>query len=80
MSFADLVSETVRRALDEQGDDSEQLYERILNPFEKELIRQVFEQTRRVRTRTAQRLGINRNTLHRKMADYELDDNETTSE
>ncbi|MDO4557373.1 MAG: helix-turn-helix domain-containing protein [Planctomycetia bacterium] len=80
MTFAEMVTETVKRALTELGEDSGQLCERVLDPFEKELIRQVFEQTRRVRIRTAERLGINRNTLHRKMVDYAIDENEQTLE
>ena len=73
MTFDEMVVETVRRGLTELDDGAELLYQRLLDPFERELIRQVFEETRRVRTLTAQRLGINRNTLHRKLNDYGIE-------
>jgi DNA-binding protein Fis len=39
---------------------------------ERELILQVLRQTQGVQTRTALRLGINRNTLHKKIEDHGL--------
>jgi DNA-binding protein Fis len=50
----------------------EPLVERIVNPVERELIVQVMEACRN-KSKAAERLGINRNTLHRKLKDYGLE-------
>jgi DNA-binding protein Fis len=43
---------------------------------EKELISQVLQLCNNVQTKAAGRLGINRNTLHKKLKDYGLDEGE----
>jgi DNA-binding NtrC family response regulator len=65
---ADLVS----RKLAEIGDDSTDAWNHVVNFVERELILQVLRQTQGVQTRTALRLGINRNTLHKKIEDHGL--------
>lgn len=65
---ADLVS----RKLSEIGDDSTDAWNHVINFVERELILQVLRQTQGVQTRTALRLGINRNTLHKKIEDHNL--------
>jgi DNA-binding NtrC family response regulator len=50
----------------------DKLYPRIVDPLEKELLRQVM-QSCRSKTKAAERLGINRNTLHKKLKDLGLD-------
>ena len=50
----------------------EKLYSRIVDPLEKELFVQVM-QSCKSKTKAAERLGINRNTLHKKLKDYGLD-------
>ncbi len=65
---ADLVS----RKLAEIGDDSTDAWNHVINFVERELILQVLRQTQGVQTRTALRLGINRNTLHKKIEDHNL--------
>ena len=47
-------------------------HERVLAEVERELIRQTLEACQGTQTRTAARLGINRNTLHKKIDDYNL--------
>jgi DNA-binding protein Fis len=47
-------------------------YAHVINFVEKELILQVLRQSQGVQTRTATRLGINRNTLHKKIEDHSL--------
>ena len=49
------------------------IYERIVSLVEKELIQQVLKSCQGVQTRAATRLGINRNTLHKKIAEYGLE-------
>jgi len=47
------------------------LHERIVGTVERELIEQVMISCGRVQVTAAKRLGINRNTLHKKVSDYE---------
>ncbi len=51
----------------------EPLYDRIVNPVERELFAQVMGACKS-KTRAAERLGINRNTLHKKLKDHGLDE------
>jgi transposase-like protein len=48
---------------------------------ERELIQQVLQSCDRIQIKAASRLGINRNTLHKKLSEYRLDegDSETTA-
>ena len=45
----------------------------IVGRVERELIQQVLQSCDRVQIKAAARLGINRNTLHKKLAEYRLD-------
>lgn len=67
-----LCSELVSRRIAEIGEDSTDVYNQVINIVEKELILQVLRQCQGVQTRTATRLGINRNTLHKKIEDHDL--------
>jgi Nif-specific regulatory protein len=49
----------------------EGLHKRIVGAVERELIEQVMRQCGEVRVQAAQRLGINRNTLHKKLDDFQ---------
>lgn len=69
-----LCAELVSRRLMEIGDDSSDVYNQVVSLVEKELILQVLRQSQGVQTRTATRLGINRNTLHKKIEDLGLSD------
>ena len=69
--FGSLCEETVRSGLGELGETGK-VHERVLAGVERELIRQVLEACHGTQTKTAARLGINRNTLHKKIEDYEL--------
>jgi transcriptional regulator with PAS, ATPase and Fis domain len=46
------------------------LYDQIVNRVERELIEQVLVASRQVQVEAAKQLGINRNTLHKKVSDY----------
>jgi transcriptional regulator with PAS, ATPase and Fis domain len=50
----------------------EPLFEKVVNPVERELIVQVMNACNS-KTKAADRLGINRNTLHKKLKDYGLE-------
>lgn len=69
-----LCSDLVSRGISEVGEDSKAVYNHVVSRVEKEVILQVLRQCQGVQTRAATRLGINRNTLHKKIDDYGLQD------
>jgi len=69
-----LCSELVALGLAEAGDAANDVHERVVSLVEKELISQVLNTCQGVQTKAATRLGINRNTLHKKISDYHLDE------
>ena len=71
-----LVAEVVQQGLAAAGAEADDLHARIVNRVERELIVQVLEGCNRVQTKAAIRLGINRNTLHKKLKEYEIDEEE----
>jgi DNA-binding NtrC family response regulator len=68
-----LTAELVRRGLLTAGPNADELIRRIVAPVERELIQQVLTSCDRVQIKAAARLGINRNTLHKKLSEYGLD-------
>ncbi len=75
MNFDALVQELVDRALAEADASfsTEPLYDRIIQRVERELIRQVLQACEGVQVKAAARLGLNRNTLYKKIKQYGLD-------
>lgn len=69
-----LTYEVVQHGLSNAGSDEDNLHSKIVNRVEKELIVQVMAATNGVQTKAAQKLGINRNTLHKKLKEYNLED------
>ncbi len=69
-----LCAELVRQGISTAGPGANNLYDRIVGQVERELIQQVLQACDRVQIKTASRLGINRNTLHKKLSEYRLDD------
>jgi DNA-binding NtrC family response regulator len=68
-----LCSELVALGLAEAGDAADNVHERVVSLVEKELLSQVLKACQGVQTKAATRLGINRNTLHKKISDYRLE-------
>ena len=68
-----LVAELVRRGLLAAGPGADELIRRVVAPVERELIHQVLASCDRVQIKAAARLGINRNTLHKKLTEYGLE-------
>ncbi|HUT90086.1 MAG TPA: sigma-54 dependent transcriptional regulator [Thermoguttaceae bacterium] len=68
-----LSSELVETGLAAAGPDEDNLHAKIVNRVERELIAQVMAACEGVQVKAAARLGINRNTLHKKLRDYELE-------
>ena len=69
-----LTSELVQFGLNNAGPNEDNLYAKIVNRLEKELIAQVMADCANVQIKAAAKLGINRNTLHKKLKDYGLDE------
>ncbi|MGY8769495.1 MAG: sigma-54 interaction domain-containing protein [Pirellulales bacterium] len=68
-----LTHEVVQQGLNEAGETADNLHGQVVNRVEKELISQVMTACNNVQTKAATKLGINRNTLHKKMKEYGLD-------
>jgi DNA-binding NtrC family response regulator len=67
-----LIREFVFSGISKAERDATDLHERIVNEVEKELIAQVLQATGGTQTKAATRLGMNRNTLYKKMKEYGL--------
>ncbi len=67
-----MLDEMLRKQVDLAGPQAADLFDRIVLSVERQLITQVFTDCERVKTRAAARLGIDRNTLHKKLRKYEL--------
>jgi transcriptional regulator with GAF, ATPase, and Fis domain len=68
-----LAYELVQQGVHAAGPNAEDLYNKIVNRVERELIAQVLLACDSVQIKAAARLGINRNTLHKKLKEYGLD-------
>jgi len=71
-----LCADLVRQGISTAGPAANNLYGRIVGQVERELIQQVLQTCDRVQIKAASRLGINRNTLHKKLSEYRLDDSD----
>lgn len=69
-----LCSSLVALGITECGDSADDVHSQVVSRVEREVILQVLRQCQGVQTRTASRLGINRNTLHKKIDEYGLQD------
>jgi two-component system response regulator AtoC len=72
-----LCTELVRQGISSAGPTAIDLHDRIVGRVERELIQQVLQSCDRVQIKAAARLGINRNTLHKKLAEYRLDEGDS---
>lgn len=68
-----LTREVVQQGVQAAGKDGRDLHSLVVNRVEKELIAQVLQSCNYVQTKTANKLGINRNTLHKKLKEYNLE-------
>ena len=69
-----LTFEVIEQGLAEAGPNEDSLHAKIVNRIERELIAQVMLSCNNVQTKAATKLGINRNTLHKKLKEYNLED------
>jgi transcriptional regulator with PAS, ATPase and Fis domain len=68
-----LTYELVQQGLVSAGPQEDNLHAKVVNRVERELIAQVMTACDSVQTKAATKLGINRNTLHKKLKEYGLD-------
>jgi DNA-binding NtrC family response regulator len=71
-----LTYELVQQGLSTAGPNEDSLHTKIVNRVERELIAQVMTSCDNIQTKAATRLGINRNTLHKKLKEYGLEEDE----
>ena len=72
--LASLSFRTVQQGLRELTDKEGNLHSEIVDRIERELIQQVLAACGGTRTKAAIQLGINRNTLHKKIKDLRIDE------
>ncbi|MFM8250332.1 MAG: sigma-54 interaction domain-containing protein [Planctomycetota bacterium] len=73
---ADLESLTfavVQQGLTSAGPDEDSLHAKIVNRVERELLAQVMLSCNNIQIKAAKKLGINRNTLHKKLKEYDME-------
>ena len=68
-----LIREFVFSSISKADREATDLYDQIVMPVEKELLQQVLQSVNHVQTRAAARLGMNRNTLYKKLKDHGLE-------
>lgn len=73
MDLESLTTAVVHQGLSDIGADAGDVHAAIVDRVEREVIWQVLRECNGIQTRAATRLGINRNTLHKKIKDYGLD-------
>ena len=62
------------RGMNTAGPDDDNLFDRIVNRVERELIAQMLAACNGVQLKAAGRLGINRNTLRKKLLEHGLEE------
>ncbi|QDV63344.1 Transcriptional regulatory protein ZraR [Crateriforma conspicua] len=72
VDWQSLTDQYVERGLNESGSESQNVHAQVVEQVERALIAQVLQQCDGVQTKAAARLGINRNTLHKKIKDFGL--------
>lgn len=65
-----MIQQLIRSALQQVPADDGNLYNRLIRGIERELLEQVLPLCDNVLVKAAARLGINRNTLHKKLAEF----------
>ena len=67
-----LVREFVYSQVSKADSEETEMYKRIVDPVEKEMLIQVLDSCNHTQTKAAKKLGINRNTLYQKLVKYGL--------
>ncbi|MBL8444000.1 MAG: Fis family transcriptional regulator [Zoogloeaceae bacterium] len=77
MSRSNEIAESINRTLDQyfrdlDGEKPAAIYDMVMRTVERPMLEFVLRQTNGNQTAAAEILGINRNTLRRKLTEYEL--------
>jgi DNA-binding protein Fis len=67
-----LIQHLIRVGIQAQPADEGNLYDLLVGGVERELIEQVLQQCKGVQVTAARKLGINRNTLHKKVTEFSI--------
>ncbi len=67
-----LIGELLQSEMEHYSAENPSLLNRVLEEIEQKILGQTFEKCNRVKTKTASCLGIDRNTLHKKLLKYGL--------
>lgn len=73
MDDESLIQEFVYNGIQQSKESDGDLHKRIVEPVEKELLKQILDACNQTQTKAATRLGMNRNTLYKKMKEYGLE-------
>lgn len=76
--FETMASELVRQGVSICGPNASDLHEKVVGQVENELIRHVMQLCDNIQIKAAARLGINRNTLHKKIQEMKLDQSDSS--
>jgi DNA-binding NtrC family response regulator len=79
LDFDEMAEELVQLGLGAAEKNADNLHTRIVNRVEREVIAQVLTECEGIQIKAAARLGINRNTLHKKLKEYGLDGDGTAA-
>lgn len=73
LDLDELTAELVQQGLSGVSEEDQDLHSRVVDRVEREVIAQVMAMCEHVQIKAAARLGMNRNTLHKKLKQYGLD-------
>lgn len=76
MGLSEIADQLIQKGISQADLAREPLHSFIVNHVEKQLIAHVLAECEQVQLKAAARLGINRNTLHKKLKEYHLGGNE----
>lgn len=76
--FETMAAELVRHGVSMCGSNASDLHEKVVGQVENELIRHVLQLCDNIQIKAAARLGINRNTLHKKIQEMKLDQSDSS--
>ena len=72
-NFNDIIARNIRGYLNHSNKINAGIYYRLLKEFERPLIIEILKHTNNNQLLSSELLGINRNTLRKKMADYDIE-------
>jgi transcriptional regulator with GAF, ATPase, and Fis domain len=74
--YASLIRRVIAQGIADASNHEDAIHSRIVDRIERELIAQVLNACGGVQIKAASQLGINRNTLHKKIKDYGLEESQ----